>query len=105
MRAALARHREAGVTAVVCGDIFLEDVRRYREEKLFTAGLKGLLPLWGRDSRALAHRFLALGFQTVLCCVDTHVLDPAFAGRVYDEWLLADLPAGVDPCGENGEFH
>jgi uncharacterized protein (TIGR00290 family) len=105
MRAALSRYRDAGVTAVVCGDIFLEDVRRYREEKLFTVGLKGLFPLWGRDSRGLVRRFLALGFRTVLCCVDTHVLDPAFAGRVYDEGLLADLPAGVDPCGENGEFH
>jgi uncharacterized protein (TIGR00290 family) len=105
MRAALTRHREAGVTAVVCGDIFLEDVRRYREEKLFTVGLRGLFPLWGRDSRELVRRFLGQGFRTVLCCVDTQVLDLGFAGRVYDDGLLADLPAGVDPCGENGEFH
>jgi uncharacterized protein (TIGR00290 family) len=105
MRAALGRRRGAGVSAVICGDIFLADVRRYREERLFTDGLRGLFPLWGRDSRELAHRFLALGFRAVVCCVDTHVLDPGFAGRVFDEGLLADLPPGVDPCGENGEFH
>src|SRR5262245_52894502 len=102
MRAALARHRDAGVTAVVCGDIFLEDVRRYREEKLFTVGLKGLFPLWGRDSAGLARRFIDLGFRAVLCCIDTRALDRAFAGRVYDARLLAELPAGADPCGENG---
>jgi len=105
MRAALVRHRDAGVTAVVCGDIFLEDVRRYREERLFTVGLQGRFPLWGRDSRELARRFLTLGFRAVLCCIDTQVLGQDFAGRDYDEALLADLPPGADPCGENGEFH
>jgi uncharacterized protein (TIGR00290 family) len=105
MRLALARHREAGVGSVICGDIFLEDVRRYREERLFTGGLTGRFPLWKRDSAELARRFIALGFQAVLCCVDTRVLDADFAGRLYDLRLLADLPPGVDPCGENGEFH
>jgi uncharacterized protein (TIGR00290 family) len=105
MRAALVRHRDAGVTAVVCGDIFLEDVRRYREERLFTVGLQGRFPLWGRDSRELARGFLALGFRAVLCCVDTRALGLDFAGRDYDEALLAKLPPGADPCGENGEFH
>jgi uncharacterized protein (TIGR00290 family) len=105
MRAALARHRAAGVSRVICGDIFLEDVRRYREERLFGDGLTGVFPLWKRDSRELAHRFIALGFRAVLCCIDTHVLREPFAGRLYDEVLLADLPAKVDPCGENGEFH
>ncbi len=105
MRAVLACYRNAGVSRVVCGDIFLEDVRRYREERLFGNGLKGVFPLWQRDSEQLAHRFIRLGFQAVLCCIDTRVLDESFAGRVYDETLLADLPASVDPCGENGEFH
>jgi uncharacterized protein (TIGR00290 family) len=106
MGAALARHRAGGVTSVLCGDIFLEEVRRYREERLFAAsGLTGAFPLWGRDTRALARRFLDLGFRAVLCCVDTSVLPLEYAGRPYDEALLADLPPGADPCGENGEFH
>lgn len=105
MRAALARHREASVSRVICGDIFLEDVRRYREERLFGDGLTGVFPLWQRDSRELAHRFIDLGFRAVLCCIDTHVLAKRFAGRVYDRTLLAEFPAAIDPCGENGEFH
>jgi diphthamide synthase (EF-2-diphthine--ammonia ligase) len=105
MRAALERYRQAGVSFVICGDIFLEDVRRYREERLFTVGLKGVFPLWQRPTDALARRSIALGFQAVLCCVDTTVLDAGFAGRLYDPDLLRDLPPAVDPCGENGEFH
>jgi uncharacterized protein (TIGR00290 family) len=105
MRAALARHRAAGVSRVICGDIFLEDVRRYREERLLGDGLTGVFPLWQRDSGALARQFIHLGFRAVLCCVDTNVLDERFAGRVYDEALLAEFPATVDPCGEKGEFH
>jgi uncharacterized protein (TIGR00290 family) len=105
VRAALSRFREAGVTGVVCGDLFLEDVRRYREERLFGDGLRGVFPLWGVGTGELARRFLASGFRAVLCCVDTRVLDESFAGRWYDGRLLEDLPEGVDPCGENGEFH
>jgi uncharacterized protein (TIGR00290 family) len=105
MRAALDKYRKAGVLSVICGDIFLEDVRRYRKEKLFTAGLKGVFPLWKRDTTELAHRFITLGFQAILCCVDTNVLDQAFAGRLYDREMLAQLPPNIDPCGENGEFH
>jgi uncharacterized protein (TIGR00290 family) len=105
MRAALERHQSTGVTGVVCGDLFLEDIRRYREERLFSMGLKGIFPLWLVDTRLLAQRFLELGFRAVLCCVDTQALDASFAGRAYDFELLADLPPGVDPCGENGEFH
>jgi uncharacterized protein (TIGR00290 family) len=105
LRAVLERYRTAGVTSVICGDIFLEDVRRYREEKLFTVGLQGVFPLWKRPTTELARRFISLGFQSVLCCVDTSVLDERFAGRLYDEDLLRELPPGVDPCGENGEFH
>lgn len=105
MREALARHRAAGVSRVICGDIFQEDVRRSREERLLGEGLTGVFPLWKRDTRELAHRFIALGFRAVLCCIDTHVLREPFAGRIYDESLLAELPAKVDPCGEKGEFH
>jgi uncharacterized protein (TIGR00290 family) len=105
MRAALDGYRKAGVFSVICGDIFLEDVRRYREERLFTAGLKGVFPLWKRDTTELARRFMTLGFKAILCCVDTCVLDQEFAGRLYDQETLARLPPGVDPCGENGEYH
>jgi len=105
MRIGLDKYRTAGVLFVVCGDIFLEDVRQYREERLFTNGLKGVFPLWGRDTTELAHRFIDLGFQAVLCCIDTHSLDQGFAGRLYNREMLADLPPTVDPCGENGEFH
>ncbi len=105
MRAALARHRSAGVSRVICGDIFLQDVRRYREERLLGEGLTGVFPLWQRDSGELARRFIGLGFRAVLCCVDTQAINARFAGRVYDESLLAELPPTADVCGENGEFH
>jgi diphthamide synthase (EF-2-diphthine--ammonia ligase) len=104
MRRALEEYRKAGVSTVIFGDIFLQDVRRYREERLLR-GQKGIFPLWKQDTTDLAQRFLALGFRAILCCVDTTVLDRAFAGRNYDRELLAQLPPGVDPCGENGEFH
>jgi uncharacterized protein (TIGR00290 family) len=105
MGTALAHYRAAGVLSVVCGDLFLEDIRRYREERLFAGGLTGLFPLWGRDTSELACEFLALGFRAVLCCVDTLSVAADLAGRFFDAALLADLPPGVDPCGENGEFH
>jgi uncharacterized protein (TIGR00290 family) len=95
----------SSVEAVAFGDLFLEDVRAYREERLAAAGKRGLFPLWGRDTTALAREFLDAGFKATLVCVDPRALDPSFAGRRYDEQLLADLPAAVDPCGENGEFH
>lgn len=93
------------VQAVAFGDLFLEDVRAYREQRLTAAGKRGLFPLWGRDTSVLARDFVAAGFQAIIVCVDPRVLDASFAGRAYDEQLLADLPASVDPCGENGEFH
>lgn len=104
MRAAFDRYVRAGVTAVICGDLFLEDVRRYRE-KLLPVGLKGVFPLWKRDTAALARAMIAAGWQAVVCCVDTQALDASFAGRLFDERFLQDLPPGADPCGENGEFH
>jgi diphthamide synthase (EF-2-diphthine--ammonia ligase) len=95
----------SGVEAVAFGDLFLEDVRAYREGRLAAGGKRGLFPLWGRDTTALAEEFLDAGFEATLVCVDPRVLDPAFAGRTFDERLLAELPPGVDPCSENGEFH
>ncbi|MCE9606585.1 MAG: adenine nucleotide alpha hydrolase [Planctomycetia bacterium] len=104
-RAALDEHVARGVTVAICGDLFLEEVRKYREERLFPPGMRGVFPLWGRPTPHLAREFIGLGFRAVLCCVDTHVLHESFAGRDYDERLLTELPAEIDPCGENGEFH
>jgi uncharacterized protein (TIGR00290 family) len=95
----------SSVETVAFGDLFLEDVRAYREARLAANGKRGLFPLWGRDTGALAREFIAAGFQGVIVCLDPRVLDPSFAGRPYDEQLLTDLPSTVDPCGENGEFH
>jgi uncharacterized protein (TIGR00290 family) len=105
MGAALAGLREGGVRTVAFGDLFLEDIRRYRETMLAGAGMAATFPLWGRDTAALAREFLALGFRAVVTCVDCQQLDGAFVGRDYDAAFLHDLPPGVDPCGENGEFH
>ena len=93
------------VEEVAFGDLFLEDVRAYREERLTAAGRRGVFPLWGRDTTELAQEFIAAGFQATIVCLDPRVLDSSFAGRRYDERLLAELPPAVDPCGENGEFH
>ena len=95
----------SNVNAVAFGDLFLEDVRAYREERLATNGMHGVFPLWGRNTGALAQEFIAAGFQAIIVCLDPRTLDASFAGRPYDKQLLADLPASVDPCGENGEFH
>ena len=105
MEAAFASGELAAVGEVAFGDLFLEDVRAYRESRLALAGRRARFPVWGRDTAALARRFIAVGFRAVLACVDPRALDPSFAGRDYDERLLEDLPEGVDPCGENGEFH
>jgi uncharacterized protein (TIGR00290 family) len=105
MAQAFASPPLSGVEAVAFGDLFLEDVRAYRETRLAAAGKRGLFPLWGRDTGALAHEFVAAGFQAIIACLDPRALDASFAGRTYDEQLLADLPVSVDPCGENGEFH
>jgi uncharacterized protein (TIGR00290 family) len=105
MAEAFAAEPLSDVEAVAFGDLFLEDVRSYREERLAAGGKRGLFPLWGRDTTSLAKEFLDAGFEATLVCVDPRALDPAFAGRRYDEQLLAELPPGVDPCGENGEFH
>jgi uncharacterized protein (TIGR00290 family) len=102
---AFASPRLQGVEEVAFGDLFLDDVRRYREALLAREGKRGLFPLWGRNTTRLAREFVAAGFRARLVCVDPKQLDGAFAGREYDERLLAELPARVDPCGERGEFH
>ena len=105
MEAALGSPPLDQVPTVAFGDLFLEDVRAYREERLTGAGRSALFPLWRRDTAALAREFIDAGFEAILVSVDPDQLDRAFVGRSFDEALLADLPAGVDPCGENGEFH
>jgi len=102
---ALKRHAQRGVTTMVFGDIFLEDVKRYRVGLLSKAGLKGVFPLWKKDTRELAVAFIDYGFKTIITAVDSNVLGKEFVGREYNRTFLADLPKGVDPCGENGEFH
>jgi uncharacterized protein (TIGR00290 family) len=104
MAEAFATAPLSGVEAVAFGDLFLEDVRAYREERLAAAGKRGLFPLWGRDTADLASEFLDAGFEATVVCVDPRLLDASSCGRRYDE-LLAELPPSVDPCGENGEFH
>lgn len=94
-----------GFTHVAFGDLFLEDVRRYREERLAGTGLTPLFPLFGAETRALAREMIGAGLGAILTCVDPKVLDPSFAGREFDARLLDDLPPSVDPCGERGEFH
>jgi uncharacterized protein (TIGR00290 family) len=94
-----------GIEAVAFGDLFLEDVRNYRIRQMAATGLEPLFPLWGLPTKELAHEMIASGLKAVLTCVDTRKLDPSFAGRQFDHRLLADLPEGIDPCGENGEFH
>ena len=100
-----ARAVADGFTHVAFGDLYLEDIRRYREERLAGSGLTPLFPLWGIPTRELAGRMLDAGLKATLSVVDTRVLPAEFAGRAFDAALLADLPAGVDPCAENGEFH
>ena len=105
MAQSLASSELAPAEAVAFGDLFLEDIRAYRAERHRQVGKRAVFPLWGRDTGHLARIFLEAGFEAVVVCVDPRQLSPSFAGRHYDEELLGDLPAGVDPCGENGEFH
>lgn len=105
MEEALRIHLAGGVREVVFGDIFLEDLRTYRENNLAKIGMRGVFPIWKRDTRAVVHSFLQLGFHAVVVCVDLRVLPADFAGREINAQFLEDLPPGADPCGENGEFH
>ncbi|MFC1952316.1 diphthine--ammonia ligase [Chloroflexota bacterium] len=105
MQEILEEYLKEGVSIVAFGDIFLEDIRKYREENLSRIGMKGVFPIWKRDTAELARTFIDLGFKAVITCIDSKVLDKSFVGRIYDEQFLSELPSNVDPCGENGEFH
>lgn len=105
MSAGFRELRVDGITNIAFGDLFLADIRAYRERLVAPLGLTPLFPLWERDTTQLVHEFVRRGFRAKLCCVDTRVLPNSFAGRDLDEQFIRDLPSGVDPCGENGEFH
>jgi uncharacterized protein (TIGR00290 family) len=105
MAEACVRIKAQGVRHIVFGDLFLEDIRAYRETRLKEAGMEGVFPLWQRDTRALAHEMIGSGLVAHLVCIDPRRIDRRFAGRRFDTDLLAELPATADPCGENGEFH
>ncbi len=105
MAAVLTPFREQGVDTVVFGDLFLTDIRAYRERQIAALGMNCTFPLWGLDTTQLAERFVRDRFRAVICCIDPNQLAPEFCGREFDEDFLNDLPPAVDPCGENGEFH
>jgi uncharacterized protein (TIGR00290 family) len=105
MRVVLEKYFALGVTRVAFGDLFLADIRTYRETRLREIGMKGVFPLWHRKTDRLAAQFVDLGFRAVTCCVDSKRLPREFCGVPYDREFLARLPPDVDPCGENGEFH
>ena len=105
MTIVLDKYAAMGVSGAVFGDIFLEDLRKYRETNLSKANLSGIFPLWKKDTSELAGNFIDSGFKAVVVCVDSTVLGKHFAGREFDEKFLSELPGNVDPCGENGEFH
>ena len=105
MRRVLTKHLATGVSSVAIGDVLLEDVRQYRESNLAKIGMKGIFPLWRRDTRELVHTFIDLGFKGIITCVDSQALSNDFAGRALDRQFVDALPPLVDPCGENGEYH
>jgi uncharacterized protein (TIGR00290 family) len=105
MKETLGKHLKAGVRTAVFGDIFLEDIRKYREDNLCNIGMKAVFPIWKRSTTELARRFVDLGFKAVVTCVDSTSLGKGFVGRLFDDRFLSELPSDVDPCGENGEFH
>jgi len=105
MNSTMNKIKSHGVTNSIFGDIFLEDLRKYREEQLQSIGMKGVFPLWNRNTTELIHEFLDLSFKTIVTCVNETYLDKSFAGRIIDADFIKDLPKNVDPCGENGEFH
>jgi uncharacterized protein (TIGR00290 family) len=105
MSAHLLAHKEDGVSSVAFGDIFLEDLRRWREDKLARIGMCALFPLWKLDTRTVIGEFIDLGFRSIVCCVSDAYLDETALGRIVDWDFINTLPPDVDPCGENGEFH
>lgn len=105
MAEAFAEYRGRGIDTVIFGDLFLAEIRAYREQFLTRNQMHGLFPVWKRDTAAFVREFVDLGFKAVVTCVDSKILDQSFAGRLINESFLSSLPAQVDPCGENGEFH
>jgi uncharacterized protein (TIGR00290 family) len=105
MEEALLLYFQQGIRQVAFGDIFLEDLRLYREKNLSRVAMQALFPIWKRNTRELIREFHTSGFRAVAVCIDSKVLDPSFAGRELDASFFADLPPSADPCGENGEFH
>lgn len=105
MTASLAHTTVAGIDTYAFADLYLVEVRAYREQRLHAAGKRAIFPLWERDTDVLAKEFIGSGFRAIVACVDPQQLDPSFLGRDFDEAFLDELPDGVDPCGENGEFH
>jgi uncharacterized protein (TIGR00290 family) len=101
----MAKYPAAGISSVVFGDIFLEDLRKYREDNLSKIGMKGIFPIWERNTAELAHAFIDSMFKAVITCIDSNLLDKKFIGKTFDEHFLSKLPSTIDPCGENGEFH
>lgn len=105
MKEKLLYFKEQGFSSVVIGDIFLEDLKKYREEKLSEVDMGGIFPIWKRNTSELARTFIDLGFKAIITCIDSQLLDQKFVGREFDLKFLSDLPSNIDPCGENGEFH
>jgi len=101
----LLKYKGTGITQVVFGDLFLQEIKKYREDLLRKIGMECVFPIWKRDTTKLAKDFINLGFKAITVCVDSNFLGEEFAGREFDEQFLNDLPDGIDPCGENGEFH
>jgi uncharacterized protein (TIGR00290 family) len=105
MEEAFSTYRERGISRVAFGDLFLEEIRAYRDQFLARHDMRALYPVWGRDTTDFIRKFIGMGFKAVVTCVDGKVLDSSFAGMMIDEDFLSALPTHVDPCGENGEFH
>jgi uncharacterized protein (TIGR00290 family) len=105
MAEAFSHFKARGITQIAFGDLFLQDVKQYRDERLAKAGMTGVYPIWMRDTDELVRTFIGLGFKAILACVDTEAIDASFAGREIDHSLLRDLPETADPCGEYGEYH
>ena len=105
MKQAFSHFKAQGITQIAFGDLFLQDVKQYRDERLAQAGMTGVYPIWMRDTDELVRTFIGLGFKAILACVDTQAIAASFAGREIDHSLLRDLPQTADPCGEYGEYH
>lgn len=105
MRKTMGEFKDQGIDKAIFGDIFLEDLKKYRDERLAEAGFIGVYPLWKKDTKELVHEFIDLGFKTVVVCINSEKLDESFCGRIIDKDFIKDLPLNVDPAGENGEFH